>query len=504
MSKRKKKTEIWMKLMYRLIEKIKLEDDAEPFLEPVDWEELNLQDYTEVIQNPMDLHTIQRKLRKKKYSNQEELVSDFELMIDNAKTYNYEPTHPVHMKALSLHTTFLKQYMQVEKKLLLYAKKRNEKNQNLKRRTNQPQKKEEEIIKKKNSTKLKKKKHTERKRENKNENENEGEGETESESENENEKQQNQESRNLNGQELSAQLSELKSQYQNTKDHYKKRITHLEEKIEKYLKKADNINIGSKILTFENDRISRNPDLGLKAMSSNLLGLVSAFVGGPLQLDNTRKRKYRFADQSLTKKLTLQNNFPFGLSPYYAKSPYSIAPLTSMQIPFQISQRNSNLTQPISFPKIENKFNIISKNMNQLQNNKNNNEYFDESDNEYDNDNDMDNNNNNNNNSNNFGPNEKGVGTGNENKRDYPKRSFSYEEKYKISQNIESLDDKGKYKLFQIIRNKFPSFSNNYSQRVAKMGFDELDNETLHLIKDKTNKWKRKMEKNEKSGAFDD
>lgn len=41
-----------------LIETIEAIPDSEPFHIPVDWEELELKDYPDVIKNPMDLGTL--------------------------------------------------------------------------------------------------------------------------------------------------------------------------------------------------------------------------------------------------------------------------------------------------------------------------------------------------------------------------------------------------------------------------------------------------------------
>jgi len=40
--------------------------EAEPFLEPVEWEFFGLSDYPEIIKNPMDLGTIQKKIGGRK------------------------------------------------------------------------------------------------------------------------------------------------------------------------------------------------------------------------------------------------------------------------------------------------------------------------------------------------------------------------------------------------------------------------------------------------------
>ena len=62
--------------------------EAKEFLEPVDWNLLDLPDYPKVIKNPMDLHTAETKLNKGVYSNAVEFSKDMELIWSNAMVYN--------------------------------------------------------------------------------------------------------------------------------------------------------------------------------------------------------------------------------------------------------------------------------------------------------------------------------------------------------------------------------------------------------------------------------
>ena len=63
-----------------------------PFLEPVDPESLELPDYFDVIEDPMDLGTIQNRLNKETkqggYSSQQRFADDMRLVFQNAITYN--------------------------------------------------------------------------------------------------------------------------------------------------------------------------------------------------------------------------------------------------------------------------------------------------------------------------------------------------------------------------------------------------------------------------------
>lgn len=47
-------------------------------------------DYYQVIQEPIDLLTIEAKIKNEQYNSEEELVSDFKLMFANCRQYNEE------------------------------------------------------------------------------------------------------------------------------------------------------------------------------------------------------------------------------------------------------------------------------------------------------------------------------------------------------------------------------------------------------------------------------
>ena len=46
------------KELMKLIDVISSDPNAEAFLEPVDWKELELLDYPDIVKNPMDLGTV--------------------------------------------------------------------------------------------------------------------------------------------------------------------------------------------------------------------------------------------------------------------------------------------------------------------------------------------------------------------------------------------------------------------------------------------------------------
>lgn len=57
-----------------LLSKLSLEPEAAPFLVPVDWKKLGLDDYPEIVQTPMDLHTIRKRLDAFVYNDADSLV----------------------------------------------------------------------------------------------------------------------------------------------------------------------------------------------------------------------------------------------------------------------------------------------------------------------------------------------------------------------------------------------------------------------------------------------
>ncbi|KAA3672413.1 E1A/CREB-binding protein [Paragonimus westermani] len=71
-----------------VVEKISKEKDAEPFLQPVDWESLEIYDYPQIVSHPMDLSTIRKKLENREYKEPWDVVDDFWLMFNNAWLYN--------------------------------------------------------------------------------------------------------------------------------------------------------------------------------------------------------------------------------------------------------------------------------------------------------------------------------------------------------------------------------------------------------------------------------
>ena len=49
--------------MVNLLNQLEKEPNAAPFLEPVDWKALDLQDYPKIVKRPMDISTIKNNLK---------------------------------------------------------------------------------------------------------------------------------------------------------------------------------------------------------------------------------------------------------------------------------------------------------------------------------------------------------------------------------------------------------------------------------------------------------
>lgn len=78
------------------------------FLKPVDYVALNIPHYPTIIKTPMDLSTMERKLKDGQYGSVDAFVADFELIVSNSVTFN-GAQHAVSFAAQNLRAYFMKQ-----------------------------------------------------------------------------------------------------------------------------------------------------------------------------------------------------------------------------------------------------------------------------------------------------------------------------------------------------------------------------------------------------------
>ncbi|KAF2724137.1 Bromodomain-containing protein [Polychaeton citri CBS 116435] len=80
---------------------------AIPFLRPVDPVALNIPNYPEIVKVPMDLSTMEVKLKESQYLNPQAFVDDFKLIIGNTKRFNGE-MHPITQSGYNMDAYFNK------------------------------------------------------------------------------------------------------------------------------------------------------------------------------------------------------------------------------------------------------------------------------------------------------------------------------------------------------------------------------------------------------------
>jgi len=87
-----------------------------PFLVPVDVVALNIPDYYKIIKNPMDLSTVDQKLKEGKYSSADEFHADIKLIFKNCYKYN-GPDSPIAGLAKQLEKVFDKKWAEKPEEL---------------------------------------------------------------------------------------------------------------------------------------------------------------------------------------------------------------------------------------------------------------------------------------------------------------------------------------------------------------------------------------------------
>ncbi|RLV90835.1 Bromodomain-containing factor 1 [Spathaspora sp. JA1] len=105
------------KFALNVIKAIKRLKDAAPFIHPVDIVKLNIPLYYNFIPRPMDLSTIERKLNAGAYEDSNQIVDDFNLMVDNCKKFNGESAG-ISKMAMNIQAHFEKHMLNFPPKVL--------------------------------------------------------------------------------------------------------------------------------------------------------------------------------------------------------------------------------------------------------------------------------------------------------------------------------------------------------------------------------------------------
>ncbi|NWU92445.1 BRDT protein, partial [Upupa epops] len=94
-----------------------------PFQQPVDAAALNLPDYYSIINKPMDLSTIQKRLEHSYYKNAAECIEDFKTIFTNCYVYN-KPEDDIVLMAREVEKVFIEKLAQMppEEKLVVFNK----------------------------------------------------------------------------------------------------------------------------------------------------------------------------------------------------------------------------------------------------------------------------------------------------------------------------------------------------------------------------------------------
>ena len=105
-----------MDVCKNILNAIRRHRDAWPFLEPVDVVALKLDDYYDVVKQPMDLGTVSKKLDQEKYPHPDDFAADMRLVFTNAQLYN-APEVFIHKLAGTLLAQFDKKYSSMPNKI---------------------------------------------------------------------------------------------------------------------------------------------------------------------------------------------------------------------------------------------------------------------------------------------------------------------------------------------------------------------------------------------------
>lgn len=95
--------------MLPFLNQLEKEPNVGPFLEPVDWKALGLQDYPKIVKKPMDLRTIRENVKQNAYPSFDAFYSELRLVWQNCKAYNIAESE-IYRMAEDLERTAKKMY----------------------------------------------------------------------------------------------------------------------------------------------------------------------------------------------------------------------------------------------------------------------------------------------------------------------------------------------------------------------------------------------------------
>ncbi|KGO78466.1 Bromodomain [Penicillium italicum] len=107
-------TKMQHKFISKSLTSLKRMHDARFFKEPVDAVKMNIPQYHTIVTHPMDLGTMERKLKNNQYSSPQAVADDFALMVNNTTIFN-GPDHLVTLEGIKLKATFEKQMTNLPK-----------------------------------------------------------------------------------------------------------------------------------------------------------------------------------------------------------------------------------------------------------------------------------------------------------------------------------------------------------------------------------------------------
>ncbi|KAK5220102.1 transcription initiation at TATA-containing promoter protein [Exophiala xenobiotica] len=92
----------------KVISNLKKSNSSTPFRVPVDHVALNIPSYPDIVKQPMDLGTIDSRLKQNRYTSVAAFISDFSLIVNNCVTFN-GPEHGITQQARKMESSFKSQ-----------------------------------------------------------------------------------------------------------------------------------------------------------------------------------------------------------------------------------------------------------------------------------------------------------------------------------------------------------------------------------------------------------